>query len=507
MATDSAAVTDEVIREIGEQMSRILVGRLKGLDLYSGICMYENHLSTYSRLDEIKYNNDGSPNQSTDKQLPGKSFEELDAHARRREGKKVYTTDELANIMKTPEDHRLFKENPDLVPLAKKNHGQTDLVEIGPDGKIVTYQHKNYANVNSGIEAFLKDSDNARFVVPADKYDEYVAKLGTKIAEGDPDAGKLKKIKEGLEKSPIKSSQARSPKETLLGTAVADVGKKAAGNVAVGVVSDVAVFAFGGAVSEIRAAYRSPGELTLMDRCERLLHAIWDRMRLVLKDRSLREVGSEVVSAIVSALSRPLNIARNAVVRIVNVLRRLWMDFISGKLQTVADVVSAGLKAVYAVASVGIAVVLEQTLSPYFEILPGGGLLAEVIAAVVAGVMIVVGNRTIDHIVRSLFAMFQGAAVARRRRKEIEAFCAEHIPQLIADRQRLESLVEAHLADREALFACTFANLRSARDGNDVDGFLNGLQKLNQAYGKILPWGTHREFDDFMLDDSQSLKL
>ena len=511
MTAGSVSVTDDVIREIGEQVSRTLVGRLpgklRGLDLYSGIGMYESHLSTYSNIEGIRHNKDGSPNQSPD-QVQGKSFEELDAHARRREGKEVYTTDGLARIKKADEDHPLFKENPDLVALAEANHTQTDLVEIGPDGKIVTYQHKSYAKVDSGIiKAMLKDSDNDRFVVPADKYDEYVEKLEAKIAKGGSDAGKLNKIKEGLEKSPIKSWQAHSPRKTLLGDAVADAGKRAAGNVAVGVVSDVAVFAFGGAVSEIRAAYRSPGELTLIERCERLLRTIWDRLRLVLKDRSLREVGSEVALAIVSALARPLKLAMDAVNRIVDVLRRLWMDFVSGKLQTVADVVSAGLKAVYAVASVGVAIVLEQTLSPYFEIVPGGGLLAAVIAAVVAGVMIVVGNRAVDHIVRSLFSMFQGAEMARRRREEIEAFCAEMIPRLIADRNRLDTLVETYLVDREALFARTFADLRLARDGNDIPGFLNGLQKLNQAYGKTLRWQTHREFDDFMLDDSQSLKL
>ena len=511
MTADSVSVTDEVIREIGEQVSRTLSGRLsektKGLDLFSGIRMYENHFVTYSNLEAIRHNKDRSLNRSTDKQLPGKSFEELDAHVRRREGKKVYTTDELARIKKADEDDPVFKENPGLSAFARENHPQTDLVEPGPDGKIVTYQHKNYAKPKDAIESMLKDSDNDRFVVPEDKYDEVVAELETRIAKGGSEAGKLKKIRQGLEKSPIKSSQARSPRETLLTSVVADAGKRVAGNIAVGVASDVAVFAFGGAVSEIRAAYRSPDELTLMERCERLLRAIWDRLRLVFKDRSLREMGSEVVLVIVSALCRPLKLAKDAVKRIVDVLRRLWMDFVSGKLKTLADVVSAGLKAVYAVASVGVAIVLQQTLSPYFEFVPGGELLAEVIAAVVAAVMIVVGNRAIDHIVRSLFAMFQGAEVARLRREQIEAFCAEHIPQLVADREHLESLVETHLADREALFACTFAELTAARDGNDVDGFLNGLQKLNQAYGKTLPWRTHREFDEFMDDDSQSLKL
>ena len=128
--TTAASVTDEVIREIGEQVSRTLARKhpkLKGLDLYTGVGMYENHLRTYSNVQEIRHNKDGSLNQSRDKQVPGKAFEELDAHARRREGKQVYTTDELARLKESNPNDPLFKENPDLMDLAEENHPQTDL--------------------------------------------------------------------------------------------------------------------------------------------------------------------------------------------------------------------------------------------------------------------------------------------------------------------------------------------------------------------------------------------
>ena len=511
----SASFTDDVIREIGEQVSLMLVGRLprgfRGLNLLAGIARYENHMATFSNLRVIPRNLDGSFNKSTDKQLPGKFFEELDAHARRREGKEVYTTDQLASIRQNDPNHSLFQDSPRrLADFAEKNHPQTDLVELRPDGKLVTYQHKNYRDVGDGIRAMLKDADNDRFVVPSDQHDEYINQLTDQIAKAGPDAGKLRKIRAGLEKSPIKRGQAVDPGKAFRHTAsaaVTDSGKRIAGNIAVGVAADFTVFAFGGAVSEIRGAYLSPREFTLMERCERLLRAIWDWLARELKDRSLREIGSEVVLGIVSAAARPLKLARAAVERIVSILRRLWMDLYSGKVRTVADVVSAALKAVYVVASAGVAILLEQTLSPYFGVLPGGDLLAAVVAAVVAGVMIVVGNRSIEHVVCSLVGIFRGAELAKLRREEIEAFCAAEIPRLISDRHRLEALVETQLADREALFACTFAELQVARDGNDIPGFLNGLQKLNQNYGKALPWRSDEELEEFMLDASQPLKL
>ena len=107
-------------------MSRTLVRKhpkLQGLNLYTGVEMYENHLRTYFNVEEIRHNKDGSLNQSKDKQVPGKAFEELDAHARRQEGKQVYTTDKLASLKKSNPDDPLFKENPDLRDLAMENHG------------------------------------------------------------------------------------------------------------------------------------------------------------------------------------------------------------------------------------------------------------------------------------------------------------------------------------------------------------------------------------------------
>ena len=210
----------------------------------------------------------------------------------------------------------------------------------------------------------------------------------------------------------------------------------------------------------------------------------------------------EAITALASMVTARLRMAAAAVEQIVQVLHRLWMEFIDGKFKTPADVVSAGLKAAFAVASVGAAAALEAQLAPLFAAAgPFGDVLAALSAAVVAGVMIVLGNRGIDYVVRSLFALFQGAETARRRREEIEAFSAEMLPRLVADRARLKALVETHLSGREALHDHTFADLRSARDTDDIDGFIGALNKLSP-----LPWRTFDEFDGFMLSE-EPLKL
>jgi len=274
---------------------------------------------------------------------------------------------------------------------------------------------------------------------------------------------------------------------------VPDTMRRTASNIGVGVISDLALFSIGGAAMEIRDAWRNPEEMSLPKRCARLVQAIWQRFLASVKDRSVREIGTEAITAVASVLTAPLKMATAAVEKIAHVLRRLWMDFVAGKLKTLADVVSACLKAVFTGASVGVAFAVESELALQFASVPFGDILATLCAAVVAGVMIVLGNRGIDYVVRSLFELFQGADVARRRREEIEAFCDEAVPRLIADRERLEVLVECHIADREALLDRTFGDLRLARDTDDIDGFIKALNELSP-----LPWLTFDEFVGFM---------
>ena len=137
---------------------------------------------------------------------------------------------------------------------------------------------------------------------------------------------------------------------------------------------------------------------------------------------------------------------------------------------------------------------------------PEGEMLSAVLAAAVAGVIIVIGNRAIESIVRGLAALSARAELARRRRVEIERFCARAIPRLIADRDRLEKLVDRHLAEREAALDSAFADMAAARDGEDIGSFLYGLNALNAAYGKALQWSSQAEFDDAMRSD-EPLKL
>ena len=504
MSAASTSLTDEVIQEIGEQMSQVITSRAKwgkawDLDLMSGIAIYQNHIKTAASLKSVRLNKSGQENQSR-AQISGKSFEILDVHDRRHSGKIAYTTDELASLLDIGED-ALFSKHPGLERYAKFNHPQTDVVELGSKGKFQTYQHKALDKPNQYYDEFCKDIENDRFVVPSDKYNAVLSDLDRRIKGGGEEGKSAHKIKKGLEKGSVRYGETKSPQGTHVRKVAGDAGKRTLGNVSKVIISDIAVFAFGGTVMEIREAYQNPHAMPLMERCKRLLRAIWEKLQTSFKDRALREIGSEVILGLTTVLVAPVKKARNAIRKVVDVLRRLWMQFVSGKIKTLAGLVSAALKAVFVVASIGIAFALEQWLSSMMKAIPGGDILAAVIAAALAGVMIVVANRSVEAVVQTLFGIFAKGVVARLRREEIQRLCDKVIPQLIEDRDRLEVLMESHFARRDRLLSSSFAQLRASRDLQDIDSFLNGLVELNTAYRRSLPWCSFQQFDQCMLDD------
>ncbi len=514
MTANSASVTDEALREVGEQVSLAMRKRIPNwgstsFDIARGVKMYREHLHTFDNLKILRTNDDGTANKSILQSI-GKPFEELDAYMLRRDGEEAYTTDELRRLA---EDHPLFKRYPKLLEYRqsenkdRKEHGYADVVVIR-DGRIKTIQHKNYGNPTEAVTSFLTDYEADEFRVPSDKFKATTIKLKKRIAtEKDEDkVKKLKHILENLRPSNVGSREADRPRKTVLSVATVDASKRAATSTASGVMSDMALFAVGGAAMEIREGWQNPDEMTILDRCERLIRAICHRLVSSLKDRSVQEIGSEALVAAVSLLTAPLRMAAAAAERIVEVLSRLWRDFVAGNLTTVADVVTGAFKTLVAVASVGVALAVEAKLTPLFGGIRFGDILAALCAAVVAGVMIVLGNRAIDSVVVSLGRIIEGATAAKRRREEIEALCAEALPQMVADREQLQSILNSDLAGRQAVLDRTFADLQSTRDANDIDGFLARLCDLNGAYGAMLPWSNIDEFESNMLSP-EPLKL
>ena len=501
------SVADEAIREIGQQISQALLRFVPSgtgkfaLDIHGAVRMYGNHLETHESIGAARINQDGGKSSNVNA-VRGKHLEEFYKFDQKTMGQRSYTTDEL-NIMRDnqdPEYDSLVKKYPKIASLARKNHEQTDIVTITPQG-LVTAQVKNLERASDYFRHFRKDADNDRFIVPMDKYESVRADLERRAKAGGMDGQQAKQFLKKLEPASASRWSTRHPNLAHAGKVAQDAATRAGHRIAVGVATDIALIAVGGVAWEIREYYRDPGTMTLWQRVDRLFRVIWDKIKAVFNERALREVGFEALSASVSMLAAPLKMAKAAVEKIFGVVSRLWMEFVAGKIKSLADVVSAILKAVYSVACIGVAIAVERSLANVLSVVPGGEMLSAVLAAAVAGVIIVIGNRGIETIVRTLAALSSRVELARRKREEIERFCAQVIPQMVADRERLEGLVDRHLAEREFALDSAFADMAAARDGEGIGRFLNGLQEMNAAYGKMLPWSSFMEFDTRMRSD------
>jgi len=87
---------------------------------------------------------------------------------------------------------------------------------------------------------------------------------------------------------------------------------------------------------------------------------------------------------------------------------------------------------------------------------------------------------------------------AKERRKKVERICNMIIPIMAESRIRLETYIEKYFADRKIIFDEAFDRLDEAIKSNNPDKAIEGLLKINNAYGKELTFKSFDDFDIFM---------
>ena len=95
---------------------------------------------------------------------------------------------------------------------------------------------------------------------------------------------------------------------------------------------------------------------------------------------------------------------------------------------------------------------------------------------------------------------------ARQRRQQIENICLDAIPLMQANRLRMEELVEQHFQRRASDLNLAFDRLESSLFDTS-DNYYSALNDLNKMYGQSLSFTNQKEFNDFMLDESQDFVL
>lgn len=127
-------------------------------------------------------------------------------------------------------------------------------------------------------------------------------------------------------------------------------------------------------------------------------------------------------------------------------------------------------------------------------------------AMVGAGVGYIIGNLLHQS---SLLALGECSAVteAKERRREIEAMCLALIPKIQKERYDYEMLVEKHFSDRRNEFVDAFTSMDASWENDDPQTFIHGLGRILSQFGGTLNFKTFEEFDDFMMNSEQPLKL
>ena len=118
-----------------------------------------------------------------------------------------------------------------------------------------------------------------------------------------------------------------------------------------------------------------------------------------------------------------------------------------------------------------------------------------------------VGGMAADLMARSIIGELIQDADDWRRHEDIQRQCKQAIREICADATQLERILQEHAVEKERLLGLAFDKLRTNCGVEDVDGFLNGLCEIAEAYGGELPWSDFETFDAWMEDDNTTLKL
>ncbi|WP_300827128.1 hypothetical protein [Helicobacter sp. UBA3407] len=129
---------------------------------------------------------------------------------------------------------------------------------------------------------------------------------------------------------------------------------------------------------------------------------------------------------------------------------------------------------------VGLGVLIEQGIEAFLTSL-GLGAFANVLTSVFVGVL-----TGISIAIAMYWLDTNQKSVEQMRYEAISKLCAENLPQLIAEREEIERLIESTHKERLMTLDSSFADCAIAMENNDVDAYTEALQKINALWGAEL---------------------
>lgn len=547
MPENVAPLSDELITEVKGQLIRKLTEKFGGkLNLADAVALYANSVEGAKRVMKARTNKDGSDNKSG--KNFGNIFEEMEVTALNREAIVKNTGAKAARTNAVGDQKKQGNlEHESLEPYAKVNHQHTDIVVYGANGQILeTYQAKQVEDIiNVATNENYTTHENApdKIVVPKDKYGkakdeiknkktktkaeiektndpEEKKKLETKLEQleiadkklvagktaswcsGHPDKKSHPILTELVEKTGGDTGAVAKalPYVAIAAQSGKDAAARAGSRIGTGLLSEAGALVIGGAIWELRDAWRAPDAISIYDRIKRFVFNVLQKIKESSIVRCGKEITLEVIQIILGVLGSLCGSLKAFLKLLGKSLSQVWdsiYNYVTGKIASFSALISIIVKTVAAVGIGSLAVALEAKLSmlgiPHII----GGLLA----AALAGIAIVFVNRGIDAFIFSVTSAFSNAKAAAIRRERIEEYCEEMLPRLMEEREKFKSIVDSYYTERQKVINESFIAIKSHKIMQDNVKLFASLENLNQLFGKSLGWKTQDEFDAMMISD------
>lgn len=132
---------------------------------------------------------------------------------------------------------------------------------------------------------------------------------------------------------------------------------------------------------------------------------------------------------------------------------------------------------------------------------------ATVLGTVIGSVINYFASSFLNGVVNRIRSARAEVIESRKRYEFIHAFCEYQIQKLESERIEFERRASEFLSNRQHVIDVSLAEYESALLDGDFERISSALNDICVEFGGSLQFKTMKEFDDFMLDDSQSFQL
>ena len=191
----------------------------------------------------------------------------------------------------------------------------------------------------------------------------------------------------------------------------------------------------------------------------------------------------------------------NAIITTAGAIYDIGKDFnllIGGKI--------SGREFVTQVTEKGIDIVV-QNVATVLGTMIGSAIGAPVLGTVIGSVINYFASSFLNGVVNQIRSARAEVIESRKRYEFIHAFCEYQIQKLESERIEFERRISEFLSNRQHVIDVSLAEYESALLDGNFERISSALNDICVEFGGSLQFKTMKEFDDFMLDDSQSFQL